>query len=56
MASKIQGQITGFLFVTFVLWYLLRRTALGSAYSADMLTIPQSISEGLHSAGKYYMK
>lgn len=53
MASKITAQITSFLLVTFVLWYLLRRTALGGAYTRDMMTIPQNISEGLHSAREY---
>lgn len=53
MGSKVASQISSFLLVTFVLWYLLRRTSLGSAYTRDMMTIPQNISEGLHSAQEY---
>lgn len=33
--------VTYVLFVTFVIWYLLRRTALGSAYVSDLWSIPQ---------------
>jgi hypothetical protein len=43
------------LVVTFVLWYLLRQTTLGSAYSRDMMAIPQQlgVAEGLKSASQY---
>ena len=44
------SQLTAFLLVTFGLWYLLRRTSLGSAYASDMMAIPQGVSEGLRSA------
>jgi hypothetical protein len=55
MASKITKQVGGFLIVTFALWYLLRRTSLGSAYARDMWSIPQhiGIAEGLQSAQRY---
>jgi hypothetical protein len=50
MASKIYSQVGGFLLVTFGLWYLLRRTSLGAAYTSDMMALPQGVSEGLRSA------
>ena len=53
--SKTTALITKFLLVTFVLWYLLRKTTLGSAYSSDMMAIPGQLgfSEGLKSAKQY---
>ena len=48
--SKIYSQVGAFLLVTFGLWYLLRRTELGTAYATDMMNIPQGVSEGLRSA------
>ena len=50
MASKTTAKIGGYLLGTFILWYLLTRTTLGSAYSTDMMRIPQGVSEGLRSA------
>jgi len=50
MASKISTQVGIFLVATFGIWYLLRRTSLGAAYTSDMMMIPQGISEGLRSA------
>lgn len=37
--------------VIFVVWYLLRRTTLGKAFSADVAAIPQQfgVAEGLKS-------
>jgi hypothetical protein len=49
MASNISKSITSFLLVTFILWYLLRRTTLGQAYAEDMLAIPVGAGEGLNS-------
>lgn len=54
MATKISTQIGGFLLATFILWYLLRQTSLGAAYSTDMMNIPQGLSEGLRSAQTAY--
>ena len=50
MASKISNRIGGLLLASFILWYLLKQTTLGSAYSTDMMNIPQGLSEGLRSA------
>ena len=53
MTSKLTSKLYAFLFITFVLWYVLRRTSLGKAYSTDMLAIPQQVlgvGEGLSSA------
>lgn len=55
MGSTITKKFTGFLVITFILWYLLRRTELGSAYVGDMFAIPRffGAGEGLNSAGRY---
>jgi hypothetical protein len=55
MGSNVGRSITGVLLITFVLWYLLRQTGLGRAYTSDMLAIPRSFAagEGLNSAGRY---
>lgn len=53
MGSKISSQISSFLLVTFVLWYLLRRTNLGSDYTRDMMNIPRNIGEGLQTTQEY---
>ena len=50
MGSKIGTQVGLFIAGTFAIWYFLRRTSLGSAYTSDMMMIPQGISEGLRSA------
>jgi hypothetical protein len=44
--------LTYILLGSFVLWYLLRQTSLGKAYSSDMAAIPQQlgVAEGLKSA------
>jgi len=58
MTSKIKSQVGVFIAGTFIIWYLLRRTQLGSAYARDMWAIPQyfGLAEGLRSAGKYTFK
>lgn len=55
MASAITKTVTKYLLITFVLWYLLRQTSLGRAYSGDMLAIPRQlgVAEGLKSASQY---
>ena len=44
---SLQKKVTSFLLVTFILWYLLKRTSLGRAYSSDMWSIPQFFSSSL---------
>lgn len=53
--STTTKTIGKWLVVTFVLWYLLRKTTLGSAYSSDMMAIPGQlgVAEGLKSASQY---
>ena len=50
MGSSIQMRVGLLLVGTFAIWYFLRRTTLGTAYSSDIMQIPQGISEGLRSA------
>lgn len=53
--SKTSSSIINILLASFVLWYLLRRTNLGQAYSSDMYAIPQQlgVAEGLKSAANF---
>jgi hypothetical protein len=43
--------ISSFLLTTFVIWYLLRRTALGQAYTSDMFSIPQYFTSFVGAGG-----
>ena len=47
---SVSTQIGILLAGTFAIWYFLRRTSLGSAYTSDMMMIPQGVGEGLRSA------
>ena len=50
--GSVSKKFYSFLLVTFVLWYLLRRTNLGRSYTRDMFQLPGLLGagEGLGSA------
>jgi hypothetical protein len=50
------NDITKLILGSFIIWYLLKRTSLGAAYSTDMMRIPQGLSEGLRSAQTAFIR
>jgi hypothetical protein len=52
MSRKIGTQLIMFGAATFGLWYFMRRTSIGAAYSQDMWNLPHrlGVAEGLRSA------